>query len=357
MMTRRFAFALTVAGTLTAAAAALAMEPLPKDVPAPADNKPDAAKVELGRKLYFDPRLSLDGTVSCNSCHNVMAGGEDNRRFSAGVKAQLGGRSAPTVWNAAYMSVQFWDGRAPSLEAQAKGPVTNPIEMAMPNHDAAVARLREIPGYVTEFAQVFADKKAAPKLAGQDAAKLITIDNVARAIASYERTLVTPDSPVDRYLKGDKKALSPAQVRGMELVKSVGCVSCHSGPNYAGPKLPEGTGFFQKFPTYAHAEYETQYGFSKDPGRFEVTKADADKNMWRVPTWRNVALTAPYFHNGAVATLDEAVRVMARTQLNKELKDNEVADIVEFLKGLTGKFPKQTLPTLPPSEGRSLVQY
>ncbi len=351
MMTRRFALTLTVAGALASTTAALAMEPLPKDVPAPADNKPSLARIELGKKLYFDPRLSLDGTVSCNSCHNVMAGGDDNRRFSAGVKAQLGGRSAPTVWNAAFMSVQFWDGRAPSLEEQAKGPITNPIEMTMPNHDAAIARLREIPGYVEEFGKVFGSKSK-----GAEAASSITIDNVAKAIASYERTLVTPDSPVDLYLKGNKKALKPAQIRGMELVKSVGCLSCHSGPNYAGPKLPVGTGFFQKFPVNAVADYETKYGLSKDPGRFEVTKNEADRNFWRVPTWRNVALTAPYFHNGSVATLDEAVRVMAKTQLNKELKDNEVADIVEFLKGLTGKFPKQTLPVLPPTEGRSLAQ-
>ncbi len=320
-------------------------EALPKKAPVPADNPGTVAQVELGRKLYFDPRLSLDGTVSCNSCHNVMSGGDDNRATSAGIRGQNGGRSAPTVWNSAFLSVQFWDGRANTLEDQAKGPITNPIEMGMPSHDAAIARLREIPGYITEFEKAYGGKGA----------EAVTIDHVAKAIAAYERTLITPNTPYDRYVRGEKKALSDQQVRGMKLVETTGCLSCHMGANFSGPPLPIGTGFFQKFPVHPDSVIEKKYKFTKDLGRAEVTKKESDENFYRVPTWRNVSLTAPYFHNGAVATLDEAVRVMAKLQLNKELTDAEVADIVAFLNGLSGGFPEQKMPRLPESPNRSLV--
>lgn len=324
--------------------AASAFEALPKKPPIPSANPVTPAKVELGKQLYFDPRLSRDGTVSCNSCHNVMAGGDDNRPNSVGIKGQHGGRSAPTVWNSAFMSVQFWDGRAKSLEEQAKGPLTNPIEMGMENHAAVISRIKNIPGYVEGF------KKAFP------GSKDIDIDQVAMAIATYERTLITPDSPFDLYLKGNKKALSAAAVRGMNLVQSVGCTSCHSGPNFAGPAaLPEGTGFYQKFPTYPGSAYDKQYDLLSDEGRGGVTKNAAEKHFFRVPTWRNVALTAPYMHNGKVPNLPEAVRVMAKTQLNKELKEEEVSDIVAFLTSLSGKFPEQKLPRLPGSDGVTLV--
>jgi cytochrome c peroxidase len=322
---------------------AIALEALPSKPPIPANNPLSAAKIELGKQLYFDPRLSKDGTVSCNSCHNVMAGGEDNRPNSVGIRGQHGGRSAPTVWNAAFLSVQFWDGRRNSLEEQAKGPLTNPIEMGMESHDAVIERIKKIPGYLEAF------QKAFPKEAGP------TIDQVAKAIASYERTLLTPSSPYDQYLKGNKKALSAAAVRGMGLVQSVGCTSCHFGPVFAGPALPEGTGFFQKFPVYPGSSYDKKYELTKDSGRYEVTKNENDRGMWRVPTWRNIAMTAPYFHNGKVATLDEAIRVMAKTQLNKELKDEEVKDIQAFLESLTGKFPEQKMPRLPGTPGESLV--
>ncbi len=324
------------------AGAAAAMEPLPERPPVPADNPMSEAKVALGKQLFFDPRLSVDGTVSCNSCHNVMASGTDNRPVSVGVKGQHGGRNAPTVWNAAFLSVQFWDGRAASLEEQAKGPILNPVEMGMPSEEAVIERLKRIPGYVEQFERVF----------GKGG---LTYDNVAKAIAAYERTLLTPNSPVDRYLKGDKQALSPAAVRGMKLVQEVGCTACHFGPNFAGPPLPEGKGFFQKFPTYTDNEYVKKYDLMADLGRYEVTKDPADKHLWRVQTWRNVALTAPYFHNGKVKTLDEAVRVMAKTQLNKDLTEEQVRDIVAFLEGLTGEFPKQELPRLPETVGYSVV--
>lgn len=302
-------------------------------VPVPKRNPMTADKIVLGKALYFDPRLSASGTVSCNSCHNVMHNGTDSLPTSLGVGAQKGGRNAPTVWNSAFLSVQFWDGRAPSLEEQAKGPIINPIEMAMTSHDLVLERIRAIPGYPPLFAKAFGNSR-------------INIDQVADAIATYERTLTTPNSPYDRFVKGNKSAMSAQAIRGLQRVQSVGCVACHNGVNFAGPALPEGTGFFQKFPTFP-SEYDAKYRLTEDGGRFEATKKPEDRGFWRVPTWRNVARTAPYFHNGSVATLDEAVRVMAKTQLNKTLEEDEVADITAFLTALNGEFPKQELPRLP----------
>ncbi|MDH5326417.1 MAG: cytochrome-c peroxidase [Gammaproteobacteria bacterium] len=323
---------------------AWAFEALPKQAPAPKDNPITKAKIELGKQLFFDPRLSKDGTVSCNSCHNVMASGTDNRPVSVGVDAQKGGRSAPTVWNAAFLSTQFWDGRAASLEDQAKGPILNPIEMGMPSADEVVARIKGIPGYVKQFKKVFGGKDP------------VTYDNLAKAIATFERTLITPDSKFDRYMRGDKKALSKKAKAGMKLVKDIGCTSCHTGPNFSGPKnLKVGEGFFQKFPTFSGSNYDKKYNLMADLGLYSVTNKDSDKNMWRVPTWRNVAVTAPYFHNGSVQSLDEAVKVMAKTQLNKDLTEQQVGEIVAFLNSLTGKFPKITMPRLPDTPNTSLV--
>lgn len=330
------------AGMICGSFAVSAFEALPKAVPTPADNPTTPEKVELGKQLYFDPRLSIDGTVSCNSCHNVMSNGTDSRATSVGIDGQRGGRSAPTVWNAAYLSAQFWDGRAATLEDQAKGPPLNPIEMGMPSKEAVEERLNAIPGYVSQFKKVFGGEKA------------VSYDNMAKAIAAFERTLITPNSPVDRFVNGDKSALSAEAQKGMKLFEEVGCVACHSGPNYAGPALPVGEGFYQKFPTYP-SDFDAKYKFSDDKGRFEVTKDESDKNMWRVPPLRNVALTAPYFHNGSVKSLHEAVVVMAKTQLNKDLNDSEAKAITTFLEGLTGEFPQITQPRLPDTVGASLV--
>lgn len=316
---------------------------IPARAPAPAANPITPAKIELGKKLYFDPRLSVDGTVSCNSCHNLMSGGEDNLPVSVGVRGQKGGRSAPTVWNAAFMSVQFWDGRAASLEDQAKGPLTNPIEMGMKDHAAVIKVVSEIPEYNDEFAAAFSGEK-----------NPVNIDNLAKAIATFERTLVTPNSRFDQYLGGNEGALTPVERHGYELVQSVGCVSCHSGVNFSGPTLPEGTGFYQKFPTYETNSYVKQYRLKDDVGRFAVTKNLSDRHKWRVPTWRNIALTAPYFHNGSVTSLDEAVRIMAKTQLDRDLREEEVAAIVIFMRSLTGEFPKIDLPRLPATPGFSV---
>lgn len=310
--------------------------------PVNAQGNPMSRRIELGKQLFFEPRLSSDGTISCNSCHNVMLDGTDARPTSAGVRGQRGGRNAPTVWNALDYSVMFWDGRAATLEDQAKGPITNPIEMGMNDHAAAIDRLNRIPGYAPLFESAFGSKG-------------VTIERVATAIADFERTLIAKDSPYDQFLKGNKKALSASAQRGHQLVASTGCLSCHSGSDFMGPPLPKGTGFFMKFPTFPGSEYDAKFELSKDLGRFQATNKPEDKNMWRVQSLRNVALTAPYFHNGKVATLDEAVRVMARTQLNKTLAESEVADIVEFLKSLTGKFPALAMPRLPETSGQSLI--
>lgn len=315
---------------------------LPLQVSAPSSNPTTPAKVELGKMLYFDPRLSSTGTISCFSCHNVMEGGDDHRSTSIGVHGQLGGRNAPTVWNAAFQSVQFWDGRAPSLEAQAKGPIVNPIEMGMPRLELAVDRIKRIPGYLPYFERAFG-VNAAP-----------SADTIAMAIAAYERTLITPNSPYDRFVNGDTSALTAAQQRGMRAFADVGCISCHSGPNFSGPALPEGTGFFMKFPTYPANPYVAKYHLLDDGGKAVQTGKIEDQNLWRVPTLRNLVYTAPYFHNGSVKSLSEAVRVMSATQLNKKLSDNQIVDIVAFLEGLTGEFPEQQMPRLPPTPGDML---
>ena len=333
-----------VTGLATVIAWGADWQALPSQAPAPADNPTTKEKVELGRMLYMDPRFSSTGTVSCNTCHNVMLGGEDNRSVSMGVHGQTGGRSAPTVWNSAFNSSQFWDGRAATLEDQAKGPVVNPVEMGMNELEEAMNRVRDIPGYRSYFEKAFG---------GDDP---MTVDNAARAVAAYERSLITPGSAYDNYVNGDKKALSEQQLRGMETFASTGCSSCHSGPAFSGPAMAPGTGFFMKFPTFTDNGYIAEYKLTEDKGRYEATKQDADMHLWKVPTLRNISLTAPYFHNGSVATLDEAVRVMAKTQLNMDLSGNQMADIVAFLGALTGKFPKQPLPQLPPTPGRSIIK-
>ncbi len=326
-----------VSGTATAD-----WQALPARAPEPADNPTTPEKVELGKLLYFDPRFSSTGTVSCNSCHNLMLGGDDNRPVSMGVHGKTGGRSAPTVWNSGFASSQFWDGRAATLEDQAKGPVVNPVEMGVSELEVAMNRVRAISGYEPYFVRAF----------GKD--KPMTVDNAAKAVAAFERTLNTPNSPYDRFVKGDKKALDEQQQRGMKLFADIGCTSCHSGAAFNGPSMPAGTGFFMKFPTFEDKAYLAKYDLMKDRGRAEATGKDTDAHLWKVPTLRNVALTAPYFHNGSVDKLEDAVRVMAKLQLNKDLKDDQVADLVAFLNALTGEFPEMALPRLPATPGWSL---
>lgn len=316
----------------TSVSVAADWQALPAKAPEPADNPSTPEKIELGRLLYFDPRFSQTGTVSCNSCHNLMLGGDDNRKVSMGVHGKTGGRSAPTVWNSAFSSSQFWDGRAATLEEQAKGPVVNPVEMGMSDLDVAMNRVRAIPGYEPYFVRAF----------GSD--NPMTVDNAARAVAAFERTMITPNSPYDRFVKGEKGALNEQQQKGMKTFAEVGCTSCHSGAAFNGPSMEPGSGFFVKFPTFEDNDYVARYDFMADKGR-------DDQHMWKVPTLRNIALTAPYFHNGSVDRLDDAVRVMAELQLNKKLDDQQVSDIVAFLNALTGEFPEQTLPRLPGTPG------
>ena len=331
-----------VASLFAAQASATDWQALPETAPTPADNPTTEAKVELGKMLYMDPRFSSTGTVSCNSCHNVMEGGDDSRSVSMGVHGKTGGRNAPTVWNSAFHSVQFWDGRAPLLEDQAKGPVANPVEMGMKDVDTAMERVRRIPGYKAYFDKAFGENS-------------MTVDNAAKAVAAFERTLITPNSSYDKYVKGDKKAMSEQQVRGMNKFASSGCTSCHSGAAFNGPQMKLGEGFFTKFPTFTDNSYVAQYKLADDKGRQEVTGNKADANIFRTPTLRNITDTAPYFHNGSVNDLAEAVRVMAKTQLNKDLPDADVNDIVAFLGALTGEYPEITMPRLPATSGTSIV--
>lgn len=333
-MKKRFAGTAVLVGL--AAATAWAFDVLPLKPEIPADNPMSPEKIALGKMLYFDTRLSADDTVSCNTCHNVAGSGTDNLPTSKGIGGQFGGRNAPTVWNAAFLTVQFWDGRAPSLEEQAKGPIINPVEMGMERHEVAIGKIKKVKGYEKPFKKVFGGKDP------------VTIDNVAKAIAAYERTLITPGSPHDRFMKGDKTAMTAEAQEGMALFGSLGCVACHNGPNFAGPQLPMGTGFFMKFPTFEEGNpYVAKYDLMSDLGRYEATKDPAHKHFWRVPSLRNVEITGPYFHNGKVPTLDEAVRVMAKSQLNRDLTDDQATKLVAFLHSLTGKRPVEKEPKLP----------
>jgi cytochrome c peroxidase len=279
--------------------------------------------VELGKKLYFDPRLSMSGFISCNSCHNLSMGGTDNLETSIGHNWQQGPINSPTVLNSSMNMAQFWDGRAKDLKEQAGGPIANPGEMAF-THELAVGVLNSIPAYKAEFKSVF----------GKDTA---TIDMVTDAIAAFEETLVTPDSRFDKWLKGDKKAITKTELEGYQLFKDSGCTACHYGPAMGGQS-------FQKMGLVA--EYDTK---SKVQGVAGLTGKDADRMKFKVPTLRNVNMTYPYFHDGAVWTLEEAVDIMGKLQLGRTYSKDEIDKIVAFLKTLTGKQPDFKLPILPPS--------
>ncbi len=282
-----------------------------------------AALVDLGRRLYFEKRLSKNQELSCNSCHVLDKYGTDNLPFSPGHKGQLGGRSSPNVYHSALSLAQFWDGRAADLAAQAKGPILNPVEMAMPDEKSVIAVLESIPGYPEAFAKAFPGE-AAP----------LNYNNLAVAIAAFEKGLVTP-SRFDKYLKGDGAALSAEERAGLELFVAKGCAGCHNGPALGGA-------MFMKY-GMIHPVEEL-----KDGGRFEHTKNEADRSFFKVPTLRNVAETAPYFHDGSAKTLDEAVRKMAWHQGGHKLSDAEAASIQTFLKSLTGDLPKEYIALVAP---------
>jgi cytochrome c peroxidase len=287
---------------------------LPASMPATEDPAP-AARVALGRMLYYDTRLSIDSSVSCNTCHPLSAYGVDHRPVSVGVRGQLGSRNAPTVFNAAGHLAQFWDGRAATVEEQAKGPILNPVEMGMPSGDAVVQRLRALARYSAAFAAGFP---------GQ--AEPLTYDNVGEAIGAFERRLVTP-SRWDAFLAGDTAALTPAEKKGLDTFGALGCPACHRGI-YVGGGMYQKVGLVEPWPEQG------------DLGRYVVTHRRADRLVFKVPSLRNVERTAPYFHNGQVATLEDAVRRMARYQLGRELRDAEVASVVAWLKSLTGTMPQ-----------------
>ncbi|HMN93922.1 MAG TPA: cytochrome-c peroxidase [Hydrogenophaga sp.] len=293
----------------------------------PAVRNIDPAKVELGKKLFFDPRLSKSGFISCNSCHNLSMGGSDNLKTSIGHNWQQGPINSPTVLNSSLNMAQFWDGRAANLKEQAGGPIANPGEMAF-THELAIDVLKSIPGYVAEFKQVFGHDK-------------LTIDEVTTAIAAFEETLITPNSRFDRWLDGDDRALTKNELEGYKLFKESGCVACHNGPNLGGTS-------FQKMGVVT--AYKTA---STAQGRIEVTGKDADRLNFKVPTLRNVELTYPYFHDGEAPTLTVAVDLMGRLQLGREFTKDENAKIVAFLKTLTGQQPQFALPILPPSTDKT----
>jgi cytochrome c peroxidase len=336
---------------LTALSAACAKQPAPPpaetqkpsvdrarlDVFAPLSASVPGAKgvageqlVTLGRMLYYEPRLSRSQEISCNSCHDLAKYGVDGQPVSDGHKGQQGTRNAPTVFNAATHFVQFWDGRAPDVEAQAKGPILNPVEMAMREEHDVIAVLESMPEYVDLFKKAFPNDK-----------RPVTYDNTATAIGAFERKLMTPGR-WDALLNGDPNALTPEETLGLKTFLDTGCQSCHSGALLGGTSYQR-MGAMKPFPGL------------KDPGRYTVTKNEADKGVFKVPSLRNIAETGPYYHDGKITSLDEAVRDMAEYQLGKTLTAAQTAQIIDFLKVLTGKIDPDYIkpPVLPKSTART----
>ena len=306
--------------------AALEMfKPLPSTVPAVRDNPITPEKIFLGKALFFDPRLSASGVFSCNSCHNLATGGDDNLETSIGHGWQKGPRNAPTVLNAVFNEAQFWDGRAEDLREQAKGPVQAGVEMAN-TPEQVVATLVSMPDYVTWFKTAFPDESDP-----------VTFDNMAKAIEAFEATLITP-APFDAFLNGDDAALTEVQKAGLQLFMDKGCAACHNGINVGG------TGYYP-FGVVQNPGAEVLP--EGDKGRFQVTKTADDSYVFRAGPLRNIAVTAPYFHSGKVWDLKEAVLIMGSSQLGEELNEEEAVAITAFLDALTGKVPEVTYPVLP----------
>lgn len=299
--------------------------PLPVDAPA-SGNELNEAKINLGRMLYYETRLSKGNKISCNSCHKLDAYGQDNLPFSPGHDGKLGGRSSPPTYNAAIHLAQFWDGRAPTVEEQAKGPVLNPIEMGMPSADFVVEFLKSIPGYVEAFKAAFPGESDP-----------INYNNFGKAVGAFERKLMTPGR-WDEYLKGKKDALTAEELKGYETFAKAGCATCHNGPGVGGAMYQK-LGLVKAWPEL------------KDNGRMEATKQESDKHFFKVPSLRNVTETGPYLHDGSVKTLEDMVAKMAEYQLGKTLTTQEVSSIVSFLKALKGDIPKDYIaqPKLPES--------
>jgi len=279
-----------------------------------------AAQAALGRQLFFDPRLSLDGTVSCATCHRPALYGTDALPKSIGAEHRLNARNAPTVLNAALQFKAHWTGDRANVEEQAAKSLTGHASFGNPDPATVIQKIKALPGYAAEFRQAFPNDPEPVKP-----------ENWGKAIGAYERTLVTP-APFDAYLNGDANALAPQAQNGLKLFIDHGCVSCHNGVGIGGSS-------FQKFGVFE--DYWKQTGSqSVDEGRFTATKEPADKYVFKVPSLRNVAMTPPYFHDGSVATLPQAVSIMGKVQLGKVLSDQDVDDLVAFLNGLTGELPK-----------------
>jgi cytochrome c peroxidase len=295
---------------------------LPAEATTP-DNPITPEKTELGRMLYYDTRMSINDKIACNSCHVLSQYGVDNEPTSLGHAGERGARNSPTVYNAAFQFAQFWDGRAKNVEEQAKGPVLNPVEMGMPDANYVVKVLKGIPGYAPLFAAAFPGQSDP-----------INYDNVADAIGAFERQLVTP-SPFDDFLGGQLDALNDAEAAGLQTFLDTGCPTCHSGFTVGGQMFQK-IGLVHPYPT-------------KDLGRYDVTKNEADKYVFKVPSLRNVAKTWPYFSDGSIKDLPEAVRLMAWHQLGKKLTDDEIQSIVTFLGTLTGRIDTKFVakPALP----------
>jgi cytochrome c peroxidase len=306
--------------------AALGMfAPIPSTVPAIADNRVTPEKVELGKALFFDPRMSASGVFSCNSCHNVGTGGDDNMPTSIGHGWQQGPRNSPTVFNAVFNAAQFWDGRAADLAEQAKGPVQAGVEMAN-TPDNVLATLNSMPQYVDWFQAAFPDEPDP-----------VTFDNFARAIEAFEATLITP-APFDAWLNGDDSALTDEQKLGLDTFMLAGCATCHNGVNLGGQEY---------FPFGLVERPGADILPPDDKGRYEVTKTATDEYVFRASPLRNIALTAPYFHSGSVWDLHTAVEIMAESQLGADLTDQETRALTAFLHSLTGTVPEVTYPILP----------
>ena len=290
--------------------------PLPAAMPGAENDAPE--RIALGKKLYFEKRLSINDTQSCASCHRLEDGfaGVDNLPVSPGARGEQGTRNSPTVLNAGWQDSQFWDGRAADLVEQAKGPILNPIEMGMPDEQAVEEKVRGIAEYQSAFALAFPGNEPA-----------ITYQNIAEAIAAFERTLITP-SRFDDFMNGDAGALSVAEQRGLNDFIRIDCKSCHDGKLLGGD-------------AYEPLGKENPYENQVDPGIYALTKDEDDRMVFKVSPLRNVALTAPYFHDGKIKTLDEAVRKMGKLQLDKELTDQQTSDITSFLKALTDKRREQ----------------
>jgi len=301
-------------------------KPLPSTIPATKDNPITKEKIELGKALFFEPRLSASGVFSCNSCHNLATGGDDNLETSIGHGWQKGPRNAPTVFNAVFNEAQFWDGRAADLKAQAKGPIQAGVEMANTPKQVA-ATLESMPPYVAWFKTAFPDDK-----------EPVSFDNMAKAIEAFEATLLTP-ARFDKFLNGDDEALSAEERKGLTLFMGKGCAGCHNGINVGG------NGYY---PFGVIEKPGAEVLPQGDKGRFAVTKTADDQYVFRAAPLRNVAVTAPYFHSGKVWDLRQAVAIMSSAQLGTELQTDEIDAIVAFLHTLTGDVPRIEVPVLPP---------